>query len=199
MHCKQARDLLLLACEHELPEDDGMALTAHLDTCPECDRFAVAMRHWVGAPGHNPEHLGFMAGSVVPQRGATPDLTARVLASVRPLPPPWAYHETQWEKRRPHVIGFAIGALAVTCAFVVVSLALIVAFASGNVTGATSHAAVEAMVGDDVRQWFDTLPRDLKHAAITLGAFAVFASLVLRWFHALALRLGDDHHSLWKS
>jgi len=199
MHCRQARDLLLLACEHELPGEDRLALTTHLDACPECGRFAVAMRYWAAAPGHyNPEHFGFVAGNVVPQRGTTPDLTERVLASVRPLPPPWVYHETQWEKRRPHVIGFAIGALAVVCAFVAVSLVLIVAFASG-VTGATSHIAAEAMVGNDVHQWFDTLPRDMKHAAITLGALAVFAFLVLRWFHALALRLGDDNHTLWKS
>lgn len=195
MHCTQARDLLLLACEREVSAKERATLTAHLAECPECRRFATAMRYWSGTTAGTSEASGLIAGSVRPRGNASPDLTERVLASVRPLPPPWVYHETQREKRRPHLIGLMVGALAVALAFVAVSLALLVALASGNASGNASHLATEAIVGEDVYHWVRSLPNDLTHTAITLGALAFFAALLLRWSHAVAMRVGHDRHS----
>src|SRR5205823_11745893 len=97
---------------------DRDAVREHLAECAECRRFAAGMHLWPAyhAPKGN-DH--------------TPDLTERVLANVRPLPPPWVYRQEQQSKQMPHLVAFAVGALGVVLAFLMLSLTLIVTV-SGN-------------------------------------------------------------------
>lgn len=192
MQCKEAREQLLLSWERDLTGDEYPDIHGHLDECAECRRFASAMRHWSGtSSGAATDGLGIVAT----QPAMSSDLTERVLASVRPLPPPWVYHDGRRERRRVHLIGFIFGALAVTLTFIAVSLALVVVFASKGAVGIASPSTMEAIVGDDVQRWFVSLPADPAHGAITVGALALFAVLLLRWSHALALRVGHDRHA----
>ena len=195
MQCKDAREHLMLSWERDLAGGDPPDLDAHLQECAECRRFATAMRSWSGTSGAAADGLGIVAGHVGRQEAVSAELTERVLASVRPLPPPWVYRDALREQQRVHFIGFIFGALAVTLTFVAVSLALVVVFASKGAGGIASRSSLEAMLNDDVQRWFLTLPAYPAHGAITIGAIALFAALLLRWSHALALRVGHDRHA----
>src|SRR5690349_17322311 len=100
MHCKQARDLLVSSLDHTLPPGERDAVRAHLAECAACRRFAEAMRHWSG-----PAHFA--------RTQPAPDLTERVLAHVRPLPPPWVFKQARQHRQVPHLIAFTVGALGV--------------------------------------------------------------------------------------
>ena len=107
MRCTQARDLLVHAIDRPLAPDDNAPLTAHLETCAECRRFAAGLR--VGYAHHST--------SLIAQD--TPDLTERVLANVRPLPPPWVSEEQHQSRQVPHFVAFAVGVLGVVLAFLI--------------------------------------------------------------------------------
>lgn len=176
MRCAQARELLVHANDVPLDAGEEPLLAAHLASCPACQRFAAGMRGW------QPQHAA-------PE---TPDLTERVLASVRPLPPPWVYHEQQ---RTPasQFVAFIVGALGVTLAFLMLAFTL-VATLTGRIAPppGSGRALLVPEVWHDVRVWFDTVPNDPARAAVVFVAVALFVVIAGRWFHALAMRVGRD-------
>ncbi len=205
MDCRQARDALIAAAERPLsgPEHDDTA--AHLAGCAACRRFAAGAHGWRGAHGLPPYRggggnaPGFVAGRGVPPAASPPDLTERVLASVRPLPPPWVYAETRRGRRRSHMLGLVAAAVGATLAFVTVSVALVVALASdgptpvrGAITGGFPRLATEAVVSANVRGWFDSLATDAARLAVTVALLALLASGLLRWLRTVAARVGHD-------
>lgn len=180
MHCKQVRNLLIRSVDDTIAPADRDAVHAHLAECAECRRFAAAMHLW---PAHHAAKGGDPA----------PDLTERVLATVRPLPPPWVYRQEQQSKQVPHLVAFAVGALGVVLAFLMLSLTLIVTIA-GNTSpqsGRQSQLLVPE-VWHDVRVWMNSIPNDTAHTVVTAALAIVFTVLVVSWFRTLALRVGRD-------
>lgn len=204
MDCKQARELLIAAAERDPArrpptQHETDNLSAHLMGCAECRRFAAGARGWRGGVRSGKDSLGFAAGraSHAPADATPPDLTERVLASVRPLPPPWVYEQTQREKRTPHLVAIAVGAVGATLTFLMVSLALVVAVAGDGATlargsGLASQAAMEMAVNAQVRGWFGSLATDTARLAVTVAMLALVLWLLLRWLRAFATRAGHD-------
>lgn len=176
MQCKAVRDALLHAHDQPPTDDERAAVSAHLATCVGCRRFAEAMHVWGTAPR---------------VAGVSPDLTERVLASVRPLPPPWVYHQARQEKQMPQLVAFTVGVLGVTMTFVALALALIVGVESGGAV-TDRHATMTAIVGIALHQWMDSLPDNTIHAAITVVGLGLFAALLIAWFRTLASHTGRD-------
>jgi hypothetical protein len=180
MHCKQARNLLIRSMDHAIAPEDWDTVHAHIAECAECRRFAEAMHLWPTRPGAK--------GS-----GPAPDLTERVLANVRPLPPPWVYRQEQQSKQVPHLVAFAVGALGVVLAFLMLCLTFIVAV-SGN-TSSQSGRQSQLLVPEvwhDVQVWLNSIPNDTAHTVVTAALAIVFTVLVVSWFRTLALRVGRD-------
>lgn len=180
MHCRQARSLLIRSVDDAIAPADRDALHAHLAECAECRRFMTAMHLWPAQPvtlGSDP----------------APDLTERVLANVRPLPPPWVYRQEQQSKQIPHLVAFAVGALGVVLAFLMLSLTLIVTI-TGNTTPQSGRQAqlLVPEVWHDVRVWMLSIPNDAAHTVVTAALAVVFIVLVVSWFRTLALRVGRD-------
>lgn len=177
MRCTQVRDLLVHANDAPLDAENETLLAAHLTSCPACQRVAAGMRGW------QPQHAA-------PE---TPDLTERVLATVRPLPPPWVYHEQQQSKQVPQFVAFIVGALGVTLAFLMLAFTL-VATLTGRVSPQTGggRALLVPEVWHDVRLWFDAVPNDPARAAVVFACAAVFVLIAGRWFHTLSMRVGRD-------
>lgn len=205
MDCRQARDALIAAADHEPAPAERDALASHLAGCAACRRFAAGARGW-RATHRGGNSTGFVAttgqgvpwaGGQMPPPTASPDLTEKVLASVRPLPPPWVYERARRERRVSHVVGFAVAAVGATLAFLTVSLALIVALANDAPApptrgGAMPRLATEAMVNASVRGWFDSLTTDAARLAVTLALLTLLAAALLRWLRAFAARVGHD-------
>lgn len=194
MDCPQARDALIAAAERLLPPAERDAVAAHLHGCAACRRFAAGAHGWRGAGRGSGQTAGFVAGRGVPSASAAPDLTERVLASVRPLPPPWVYEESR-RRKRAHVLGLVVAAVGATLAFVTVSVALLVALASDGPTpapGAFPRLATEAVVNANMRGWFNSLTTDATRFAVTLALLLLLASGLLRWLRAVAARVGHD-------
>ena len=180
MHCKLARKLLIQSIDQTITADDRDALHDHVGECAECRRFAEAMHVWpapgVGRPGY-----------------AAPDLTERVLANVRPLPPPWVYRQEQQSKQIPHLVAFAVGALGVVLTFLMLCLTFVVAI-SGN-TAPQSGRQRQLLVPEvwhDVETWMNSIPGDTAHTVVTLALVIAFGVLVISWFRTFALRVGRD-------
>jgi hypothetical protein len=181
MRCTQARDLLVHAVDRPLPPGDDALLATHLESCPECRRFAGGLRL-----GHAHHSVAFNAHN-------TPDLTERVLANVRPLPPPWVYEERQQSRQVPHFVAFAVGALGVVLAFLMLCLTLVVTLTDQGTPARGTRRLFVPEAWHDVRVWFDTVPHNPAHAALTLACAALFIALALSWFRMLAGRIGQDH------
>lgn len=180
MHCKRARSLLIQSVDTTIAADDLAAVGSHLSDCPECRRFAEAMHLW---PAHGAGRPG----------AQSPDLTERVLANVRPLPPPWVYRQEQQSKQIPHLVAFAVGALGVALTFLMLCLTFVVAL-SGN-TAPSSGRQRQLLVPEvwhDVRTWMNSIPGDRAHTVVTLALAVVFVVLVVSWFRTLALHVGRD-------
>ena len=170
MDCRQARDALIAAAEWPLSAAEHDDMAAHLAGCAACRRFAAGAHGWRGAH-RGTNTTGFVAGRGVPV-ASTPDLTERVLASVRPLPPPWVYEQTRRRRKRSHLLGLVVAAVGATFAFVTVSVALVVALASDSppsVSGAFPRLATEAVVNANMRGWFTSLTTDAARFAVTLA------------------------------
>lgn len=180
MRCTQARELLVQAIDRPLTPDDHARLAAHLETCPECRRFAAGLRL-----GHAQHAASFLTHEA-------PDLTERVLANVRPLPPPWVYEERQQSRQVPHFVAFAVGAIGVMLAFLMLCLTLVVTLAGQGTPGRGSRRLFVPEAWHDVRDWFDTLPHNPAHAAVTIACAALFLFLIFSWFRMLAGRIGQD-------
>src|SRR4051794_5844070 len=148
MRCTQARDLLVQAIDRPLPPDDHALLAAHLESCPECRRLAAGLRL-----GHAHQSAAFIAHNA-------PDLTERVLANVRPLPPPWVYEERQQSRQVPHFVAFAVGALGVVLAFLMLCLTLVIALAGNTGPSGGTRRLFVPEAWHDVRVWFDTVPHN---------------------------------------
>ena len=180
MHCKRARSLLLQSVDATIAADDLAAVRGHLDGCPGCRRFAEAMHVW---PVHGAEKPGASA----------PDLTERVMANVRPLPPPWVYRQEQQSKQIPPLVAFAVGALGVVLTFLMLCLTFVVAV-SGN-TSPQSGRQRQLLVPEvwrDIRVWMSSIPGDRAHTVVTLALAVAFVVLVVSWFRTLALHVGRD-------
>lgn len=178
MHCKHTRKLLLQSLEHPLDGETARLVQAHVAECAECRRFADAMHMW---PAY--------AASQQRRRNA-PDLTERVLAHVRPLPPPWVYRQEQQNKQVPQLIAFVVGALGVFLTFLMLCLTFIVAIAGDVRPGAGRLLVPE--VWRDVEAWMNSIPNDHAHALVTIIAACAFAALVLMWFRTLSAHVGRD-------
>lgn len=180
MHCKQVRKILIHAIDYPVRADDLAAVRDHVRECAECGRFAAAMNLW---PALNATKPGV----------ATPDLTERVLANVRPLPPPWVYRQDQQSKQIPHLVAFAVGALGVVLAFLMLCLTFVVAV-SGNTPAQTGRQRqlLVPEVWHDIRLWMDSIPGDAAHTVVTLVLAVAFVVFVVSWFRTLALRVGRD-------
>ncbi len=175
MSCKHIRSALLQMNERSLNATERAALDAHLATCPECQRFATAMQRGT-------------------ERIETPDLTERVMASVRPLPPPWVFEQTHQDRHTPQLVAFAVGALGVAMAFVSVAIALVVGVASGGGQAVVdNHTVAAPLVGNALHEWANSIPSDRVHTFITLVGLMVFAGALISWFRTLALHTGHDH------
>jgi hypothetical protein len=180
MRCTQARDLLVHAIDRPLSRDDQALVTEHLESCLECRRFAAGLRY-----GHAQQITSLIAHDA-------PDLTERVLANVRPLPPPWVYEERQQSRQVPHFVAFAVGAVGVVLALLMLGLTLVVTLVgNGTRTRGSRHLFVPE-AWHDVRVWFTSIPHDPARAAVTLACAALFIVLVLSWFRMLAGRIGQD-------
>ncbi len=180
MRCTQARELLVHAIDRPLMPEDHALLAAHLESCPECRRFAAGLRL-----GHAHHSASFIAQDA-------PDLTERVLANVRPLPPPWVYHERQQSRQVPHFVVFVVGVLGVLLAFLMLCLTLVVALTGQGAPARGTRRLFVPEAWHDVRLWFDTLPHNPAHAAVTFACAALFVALLLSWFRMLAVRIGQD-------
>jgi hypothetical protein len=180
MHCKQARKLLIQSVDQTFAAHDLDAVHGHVAECAECRRFAEAMHVWP-APGAG--RPGF----------AAPDLTERVLANVRPLPPPWVYRQEQQSKQIPHLVAFAVGALGVVLTFMMLCLTFVVAV-SGNTApqSGRQRQLLVPEVWNDVRAWMNSIPGDMAHTVVTLALAIVFGVLIVSWFRTFALRVGRD-------
>ncbi|MHB8644992.1 MAG: zf-HC2 domain-containing protein [Thermomicrobiales bacterium] len=180
MHCKQARSLLLRSVDHGVPADELHAVHHHIAECAECRRFAEGMHVWPSQPARS---VG--AGA--------PDLTERVLANVRPLPPPWVYRQQQQSRQVPHLVAFVVGALGVSLAFLMLCLTFVVAV-SGN-TAPQSGRQQQLLVPEvwrDVRVWMNSIPGDTAHTVVTLALSMIFVVLAVSWVRTLAVRVGHD-------
>lgn len=180
MHCKQARKLLLQSVDRPMAVDDRATVRHHLDDCPECRRFAGAMHVWP------------VRGGEIPDAHST-DLTERVLANVRPLPPPWVYRQEQQSKQIPHLVAFAVGALGVVLTFLMLCLTFIVTL-SGNTASQSGrqHQLLVPEVWADVQVWMNSIPGDMPHTVVTVVFGVAFIVFVVSWFRTLALRVGRD-------
>jgi predicted anti-sigma-YlaC factor YlaD len=181
MHCKQARKLLIRSIDHWLPPEESEMVAAHVSECAECRRFVDAMHLW-------------QPPSAVQERPRTmPDLTERVLANVRPLPPPWVFRQEHQSKQVPHLVAVAVGALGVSLGFLMLCLTLVVALA-GDTRPATGHARqlLVPEVWHDLQSWMNSIPRDTAHTIVTLAASGIFLVLIVAWFRTLAVRVGRD-------
>lgn len=181
MHCKQTRSLLLQSLEHPLDAGIERAVQVHVAECTECRRFAEAMHMW---PAH--------AAAQQRRRGA-PDLTERVLANVRPLPPPWVYRHEQQQKQMPHLVAFVVGALGVSLAFLMLCLTLVVALTgqSQPASGRQRQLMVPE-VWHDVQVWMNSVPTDHAHALVTVVVALAFMVLVVSWVRTLSMHVGRD-------
>ncbi len=180
MHCKQARKLLLQSVDHPVAPGDLDRVHTHIAECAECRRFAEAMHVW---PASGAGRLG----------SAAPDLTERVLANVRPLPPPWVFRQERQKKQTPHLVAFAVGAIGVVLTFLMLCLTFVVAI-SGNTAPSTGRQR-QLMVPEvwhDVRAWMNSIPNDGAHTAVTIALAVLFGVLVVSWFRTLALHVGHD-------
>jgi hypothetical protein len=177
MHCKQARKLLIQSVDTAQPPGDRDAVHMHIAECAECRRFAEAMHLWPAPGAGRPGVTG-------------PDLTERVLANVRPLPPPWVYRQEQQSKQMPHLVAFAVGALGVV---LMLCLTFVVAV-SGNTApqSGRQRQLLVPEVWNDVRAWMNSIPGDAAHTVVTLVLAIVFGVLVVTWFRTFALRVGRD-------
>jgi len=179
MRCKRIRRLLLQAHDQPLDAETQRAVEAHVAECAGCRRFADAMRMW-------PVHASH-------RRRGTPDLTERVLANVRPLPPPWVYHHEQQSKQVPHLVAFVVGALGVSLAFLMLCLTFVVAIA-GDPRPVSGHGR-QLMVPEvwhDVQVWMNTVPGDRAHAFVAVAVACAFIALVVMWFRTLSMHVGRD-------
>ncbi len=182
MRCKQARKLFIESLDHPLGAEDQQIVHAHITECAECRRFAEAMHLWP-APS---------VGQARAQQ--SPDLTERVLANVRPLPPPWVYRQEQQRRHVPQLVAFTVGALGVTLTFLMLCLTLVVVASGQAPDSGRKHSLLVPEVWGDVQSWMNTIPNDTAHTAVTLAAFALFVALVVAWFRTLAVRVGRDRH-----
>lgn len=184
MHCKPTRKLLLQSLEQPLDAETQRAVEVHVEECAACRQFVEAMHLW-------PTQAAGM------QRIASaPDLTGmaeRVLANVRPLPPPWVYRQQQQSKQMPHLVAFVVGVLGVVLTFLMLCLTFVVAIAGDARpdTGRQRQLLVPEVWGD-VRNWMDSVPNDHAHAIVTLILACVFALLIVMWFRTLADHVGRD-------
>ena len=181
MHCKQIRSLLLQSLEYPLDAECEQAIQAHIAECTECRRFAEAMRMW---PAH--------AAAQQRRRGA-PDLTERVLANVRPLPPPWVYRHEQQNKQVPQLVAFVVGALGVSLAFLMLCLTFVVAIAGQpQPTAGRQEQLMVPEVWHDIQVWINGIPNDHTHAIVTVVVALAFTALVVTWFRTLSVHVGRD-------
>ena len=181
MHCKPTRSLLLQSLEYPLDDEMQRQVTVHVTECTECRRFAEAMHMW-------PVHAAAQQ-----RRRSASDLTERVLANVRPLPPPWVYRHEQQNKQMPQFIAFVVGALGVSLAFLMLCLTFVVAIAGNPSSG--SGQQQQLMVPEmwhDVTIWINGVPNDHAHAVVTLVAALAFIALVVAWFRTLAAHVGRN-------
>jgi len=180
MRCKPTRKLLLQSLEQPLDAETQRSVAAHVEECAACRQFVEAMHLW-------PTQAGM-------QRAANgPDLTERVLANVRPLPPPWVYRQQQQSKQMPHLVAFVVGVLGVVLTFLMLCLTLVVAV-TGEArpdTGRQRQLLVPE-VWSDVRNWVDSVPNDHAHALVTVILACAFALLIVMWFRTLADYVGRD-------
>src|SRR5262249_16758231 len=156
---------LVQAIDRPLGPDDKERLTGHLETCAECRRFAAGLR--VGHAQHTT--------SLIAQDA--PDLTERVLANVRPLPPPCVYHHQQQGRQAPHFVVFAVGVLGVVLAFLMLCLTLIITLTGKEPQTGSSRRLYVPEAWHDVRLWFDSVPHNPAHAAVTVACAALFIFL----------------------
>ena len=180
MHCRQARNLLVHAIDRSLPVEDHAQLVSHMESCAECRRFAAGMRF-----GHANQASAFLSHNA-------PDLTERVLATVRPLPPPWVFEEQQQHHQVPHFVAFAVGALGVVLAFLMLCLTLVITLTGNTGPSRGTRRLFVPEAWHDVRLWIDSMPHNPVHAAVTLACMALFVCLILTWFRMLAVRIGKD-------
>ncbi len=181
MHCKQARKLLIHTMDCALPADETEAVRSHLSECAECRRFAEAMHTWQANPATH--HRG----------RSGPDLTERVLANVRPLPPPWVFRQEHQSKNVPQMVAFLVGALGVTLAFLMLCLTFIVAVVGDTRTdGGTQRQLLVPEVWHDVQVWMNSIPHDGAHTAVTFVLSIAFLVLTISWFRTLSARVGRD-------
>jgi hypothetical protein len=127
------------------------------------------------------------------RRRNAPDLTERVLAHVRPLPPPWVYQHEQQNKQVPHLVAFVVGALGVSLTFLMLCLTLVVAVAGDARPGAGGQRRLFVPeVWGDVQGWMNSLPNDHAHALVTVVVACAFTALVATWFRTLSAHVGRD-------
>ncbi|GEM_PF-7027625 len=181
MHCKHTRKLLLHAHDHLLDPESQRAVETHVAECTECRRFAEAMHAW-------PIHAAAQQ-----RRRTAPDLTERVLANVRPLPPPWVYRHEQQSKQVPHLVAFVVGALGVSLAFLMLCLTFVVAIAGNSrPDSGRQRQLMVPEVWHDVQVWMNSIPYDHTHAGLTLVGALMFITLVVMWFRTLSVHVGRD-------
>lgn len=179
MHCKHTRKLLLQSLEHPLDDETARLVQAHVAECAECRRFAEAMHMW---PAH---------AAMQQRRRNAPDLTERVLAHVRPLPPPWVYRQEQQSKQVPQLIAFVVGALGVFLTFLMLCLTFVVAVA-GDARPGSGRRLLVPEVWHDVEGWMNSIPNDHAHAIVTIVLACAFTALVVTWFRTLSAHVGRD-------
>lgn len=181
MHCKQIRSLLLQSLEHPLNAEDEHIIQTHVAECTECRRFAEAMRMW---PAH---------AAAQQRRRNAPELTERVLANVRPLPPPWVYRHEQQNKQVPQLVAFVVGALGVSLAFLMLCLTFVVAIAGpSQPTAGRQEQLMVPEVWHDIQVWINGIPNDHAHAIVTVIVALAFTALVVTWFRTLSVHVGRD-------
>ena len=181
MHCKPTRKLLLQSLEYPLDAESEQAVRAHVAECAECRQFVDAMHMW---PAH---------AATQQRRRNAPDLTERVLANVRPLPPPWVYQHEQQNKQVPHLVAFVVGALGVSLTFLMLCLTLVVAVAGDARPGVGGQRRLFVPeVWRDVQGWMNSIPNDHAHALVTIVVACAFTVLVLTWFRTLSAHVGRD-------
>ncbi len=181
MHCKPTRKLLLQSLEHPLDAETERAVQAHVGECAACRQFVEAMQMWpTQASGRQ-------------RAQSAPDLTERVLANVRPLPPPWVYRQQQQSKQVPHLVAFVVGTLGVVLTFLMLCLTFVVAIAGETRpdSGRQRQLLVPEVWGD-VQNWMNSVPNDHAHAIVTLIVAGAFLLLVVTWFRTLAVQVGRD-------
>ena len=127
------------------------------------------------------------------RRRNAPDLTERVLAHVRPLPPPWVYRHEQQSKQVPHLVAFVVGALGVSLAFLMLCLTFVVAIAGDSrpQSGRQQQLMVPE-VWHDVQVWMNSVPNDHAHTAVTVAVALLFTALIVAWFSTLSAQVGRD-------